>query len=92
MCVKYFIIKRIFAFQAVKAGGGWGKTLKERPPTELILEAQNYVKARIEKRWLPLFLASKEYQVIRSNWRCKISNCAKITFFVCNFFLRYCLS
>uniref|UniRef100_F6X153 RGS domain-containing protein n=1 Tax=Ciona intestinalis TaxID=7719 RepID=F6X153_CIOIN len=48
--------------KAVLAGGGWGKTLKERPPNELITEAQKYVRQRIEKRWLPLFLATEEFQ------------------------------
>ncbi|XP_076806464.1 regulator of G-protein signaling 22-like [Clavelina lepadiformis] len=48
--------------EAVRIAGGWGKTLKERPPTELIAEAQKYVKKRIEKRWLPQFLATSTYQ------------------------------
>nr|CAB3265558.1 regulator of G-protein signaling 22-like [Phallusia mammillata] len=47
--------------QAVLAGGGWGRTLKERPTTELIIEVQKYVKKRIDNRWLPLFLATEEF-------------------------------
>uniref|UniRef100_H2Z5E4 RGS domain-containing protein n=1 Tax=Ciona savignyi TaxID=51511 RepID=H2Z5E4_CIOSA len=48
--------------QVVMAAGGWGKTLKERPPNELITGAQKYVRQRIEKRWLPLFLATEDFQ------------------------------
>ncbi|XP_064626526.1 regulator of G-protein signaling 22-like isoform X3 [Lineus longissimus] len=43
------------------AGGGWGKILEDRPPTQVLLEAQKYVAMRLEKKWLPLFLATDEF-------------------------------
>lgn len=43
------------------AGGGWGKKLNDRPPTAIILEAQKYVRMRLEKKWLPLFLITPEF-------------------------------
>ena len=41
--------------------GGWGKLLEERPPSTCLLEAQKYVRQRLEKKWLPLFLAAPEF-------------------------------
>ncbi|XP_023933546.1 regulator of G-protein signaling 22 isoform X1 [Lingula anatina] len=41
--------------------GGWGKLLEDRPPNELVLEAQKYVQDRLEKKWLPMFLATEEF-------------------------------
>ena len=46
-----------------EAGGGWGKLLDDRPPNPMILEAQKYVQERLEKKWLPLFLATPEFAV-----------------------------
>ncbi|ESO87501.1 hypothetical protein LOTGIDRAFT_235002 [Lottia gigantea] len=43
------------------AGGGWGKLLEDKPPNALILEAQKYVKERLEKKWFPLFLTTDEF-------------------------------
>ncbi len=43
------------------AGGGWGKLLEDRPPTQVLLEAQKYVRDRLEKKWLPLFLSTPEF-------------------------------
>lgn len=43
------------------AGGGYGKLLEDRPPNPVILEAQKYVRDRLEKKWLPLFLATPEF-------------------------------
>ena len=45
----------------MEAGGGWGKLLDDRPPTGLLLEAQKYVASRLEKKWLPMFLATEEF-------------------------------
>ena len=42
-------------------GGGWGKLLKDRPPTESLLEAQKYIRERLNCNWLPRFLASPEF-------------------------------
>ena len=47
--------------QVMKAGGGWGKLLHDRPPTSCLLEAQKYVQERLEKKWLPLFLATEAF-------------------------------
>ena len=52
------------SFKIIKvmtAGGGWGKLLEDRPPTASLLEAQKYVQERIEKKWLPQFLATQEF-------------------------------
>ena len=46
----------------MQAGGGWGKLLDDRPPTSSLLEAQKYVRERLEKNWLPRFLATDEFQ------------------------------
>lgn len=35
--------------------------LNDRLPTQVLLEAQKYVQQRLEKKWLPLFLASPEF-------------------------------
>ena len=42
-------------------GGGWGKLLDDRPPTASLLEVQKYVRQRLEKKWLPLFLATESF-------------------------------
>ncbi|XP_053393937.1 regulator of G-protein signaling 22-like isoform X3 [Mercenaria mercenaria] len=49
--------------KVAEAGGGWGKLLEDRPPNPMILEAQKYVRDRLEKKWLPLFLATPEFAV-----------------------------
>lgn len=45
----------------MEVGGGWGKLLDDRPPTASLLEVQKYVQERLEKQWLPLFLATPEF-------------------------------
>ncbi|XP_078317128.1 regulator of G-protein signaling 22-like isoform X5 [Crassostrea virginica] len=47
--------------KVMAAGGGYGKLLEDRPPNPVILEAQKYVRDRLEKKWLPLFLATPEF-------------------------------
>ncbi|XP_062622308.1 regulator of G-protein signaling 22-like isoform X4 [Saccostrea cucullata] len=47
--------------KVMAAGGGYGKLLEDRPPNAVILEAQKYVRDRLEKKWLPLFLATPEF-------------------------------
>ncbi len=42
-------------------GGGWGKLLDDRPPTESLLEAQTYVQKRLQNKWLPLFMATEGF-------------------------------
>ncbi|CAH1803041.1 unnamed protein product, partial [Owenia fusiformis] len=44
--------------KVMEAGGGWGKLLEDRPPTQCLLEMQKYVRERLEKKWLPMFLAT----------------------------------
>ncbi|XP_039257978.2 regulator of G-protein signaling 22-like [Styela clava] len=48
--------------KVVEISGGWGMTLRERPPNEMIIEAQKYVRNRLEKRWLPRFLATPGFE------------------------------
>ena len=36
--------------------------IKERPSSPVITECQKYVRCRIERRWLALYKASKEYK------------------------------
>ncbi|KAJ8032832.1 Regulator of G-protein signaling 22 [Holothuria leucospilota] len=48
--------------EAMMAGGGWGKLLLDRPPTPILLEIQKYVRERLERKWLPLFLCTEEFQ------------------------------
>lgn len=50
------------SLQAMMAGGGWGKLLLDRPPTPILLEVQKYVRERLERKWLPLFLCTEEFQ------------------------------
>ena len=47
----------------MEIGGGWGKLLDDRPPTQVLLDAQKYVRERLEKKWLPQFLATPEFEV-----------------------------
>ncbi|KAK3091838.1 hypothetical protein FSP39_023074, partial [Pinctada imbricata] len=47
--------------KVMAAGGGYGKLLQDRPPNPVILEAQKYVAERLERKWLPLFLATQEF-------------------------------
>ncbi|XP_033123615.1 regulator of G-protein signaling 22-like [Anneissia japonica] len=44
--------------QVMQAGGGWGKILLDRPPTQILIEAQKYVRERLEQKWLPMYLAT----------------------------------
>ncbi|KAK7502187.1 hypothetical protein BaRGS_00006551 [Batillaria attramentaria] len=47
--------------KVMQAGGGWGKLLEDRPPNAVLLEAQKYVRDRLEQKWLPLFLATETF-------------------------------
>ncbi|XP_077991279.1 regulator of G-protein signaling 22-like [Glandiceps talaboti] len=48
--------------KVMQAGGGWGKILQDRPPTPVLIEVQKYVKERLERRWLPMFLCTEDFQ------------------------------
>nr|XP_014343548.1 PREDICTED: regulator of G-protein signaling 22 [Latimeria chalumnae] len=47
--------------QVMRLGGGWGKILHDRLSSKVLIEVQKYVKQRIEKKWLPLFLARQDF-------------------------------
>ena len=49
-------------FQVMMAGGGWGKLLLDRPPNQIMLEAQKYVRERLARKWLPLFVMTEAFQ------------------------------
>nr|XP_056710861.1 regulator of G-protein signaling 22 [Euleptes europaea] len=47
--------------QVMKLGGGWGSVLHEQVPPLILVEIQKYVRMRLEKKWLPLFMRSEEF-------------------------------
>lgn len=47
--------------QVIHLGGGWGKILQSVLPSPVVIDVQKYVKHRLEKKWLPLFLATSEF-------------------------------
>ncbi|KAM4027004.1 regulator of G-protein signaling 22 isoform 2-T2 [Anomaloglossus baeobatrachus] len=47
--------------QVMMMAGGWGKLLHDRLPLVVITEIQKYVRMRIERKWLPMFLATEEF-------------------------------
>ncbi|KAG8570396.1 hypothetical protein GDO81_011255 [Engystomops pustulosus] len=48
--------------QVMMLAGGWGKLLHDRLPPTVVTEIQKYVRARIEKKWLPMFLSTEEFR------------------------------
>ncbi|XP_075438748.1 regulator of G-protein signaling 22 isoform X2 [Ascaphus truei] len=48
--------------QVMQLAGGWGKILHDRLSPTVLIEIQKYVRMRIEKKWLPMFLATEEYR------------------------------
>lgn len=46
----------------MEVGGGWGKYLEDKPHYNTILKAQKYVRARLEKKHLPFFLLTRDFQ------------------------------
>ncbi|KAM4688914.1 regulator of G-protein signaling 22 [Discoglossus pictus] len=48
--------------QIMQLAGGWGKLLHDRLSSNVLVEIQKYVRMRIEKKWLPMFLATEEYR------------------------------
>ena len=46
----------------MQTGGGWGKLLLDRPPDPILIEAQKYVRQRLERKWLPMFLQREDFQ------------------------------
>ncbi|KAM8966832.1 regulator of G-protein signaling 22 [Pelodytes ibericus] len=48
--------------QVMQLAGGWGKILHDRLSSSVLVEIQKYVRMRIEKKWLPMFLSTEEYR------------------------------
>ncbi|XP_068093826.1 regulator of G-protein signaling 22 isoform X2 [Hyperolius riggenbachi] len=48
--------------QVMMLAGGWGKILHDRLSSAVLVEIQKYVRMRIEKKWLPMFLSTEEYR------------------------------
>ncbi|XP_045416357.1 regulator of G-protein signaling 22 [Lemur catta] len=47
--------------QIMRLSGGWGKILHEQLDASVLIEVQKLVLNRLEKVWLPLFLASEQF-------------------------------
>ncbi|NXL51169.1 RGS22 protein, partial [Podilymbus podiceps] len=47
--------------QLMHSGGGWGQILHDRLSAAVLLEIQQCVQKRLEKQWLPLFLADEHH-------------------------------
>ncbi|XP_048451578.1 regulator of G-protein signaling 22-like [Rhincodon typus] len=47
--------------EVMTLAGGWGKLLHDQLSSDVLIEVQKYVKARLERKWLPTFLASQEF-------------------------------
>ncbi|KAJ8353845.1 hypothetical protein SKAU_G00214120 [Synaphobranchus kaupii] len=47
--------------EVIGLGGGWGRILHGRLLGPVLVEVQNHVRRRIEKKWLPLFLATPQF-------------------------------
>ena len=42
-------------------GGKFGQKLPQRPPTPVLVEGQKQVQAKLEHRWLPVFVKKREF-------------------------------
>uniref|UniRef100_A0A663N3F8 Regulator of G protein signaling 22 n=1 Tax=Athene cunicularia TaxID=194338 RepID=A0A663N3F8_ATHCN len=47
--------------ELIHSGGGWGQMLHDRLSAVVLLEIQQCVQKRLEKQWLPLFLADEHH-------------------------------
>uniref|UniRef100_A0A4W3GWI4 RGS domain-containing protein n=1 Tax=Callorhinchus milii TaxID=7868 RepID=A0A4W3GWI4_CALMI len=47
--------------KVMQLAGGWGNLLHDQLSSEVLVEVQRIVKNRLEKKWLPMFLASPEF-------------------------------
>ncbi|XP_069776395.1 regulator of G-protein signaling 22-like isoform X2 [Narcine bancroftii] len=47
--------------EVMMLAGGWGKLLHEQLSSNVLVEVQRYIKARMERKWLPMFLATPEF-------------------------------
>ncbi|XP_063780264.1 regulator of G-protein signaling 22 isoform X2 [Pseudophryne corroboree] len=48
--------------QVMLLAGGWGKILHDCLSLPALIEIQKYVRMRIEKKWLPMYLSTEEYR------------------------------
>ncbi|XP_075069958.1 regulator of G-protein signaling 22 isoform X2 [Mixophyes fleayi] len=48
--------------QVMLLAGGWGKILHDCLSSAVLIEIQKYVRMRIERKWLPMFLSTEEYR------------------------------
>ncbi|CAH2285664.1 regulator of G- signaling 22 [Pelobates cultripes] len=48
--------------QVMQLAGGWGKLLHDKLSPSVLVEIQKYVRMRIERKWLPMFLSTEEYR------------------------------
>ena len=65
MHVNCYVITCIcfFTNKVCSAGGGvYGQRVPPRPSSAILIEAQKFVKARLEKKWLPMFLETPEFK------------------------------
>ncbi|XP_078254567.1 regulator of G-protein signaling 22-like [Rhinoraja longicauda] len=47
--------------EIMKLAGGWGTLLHEHLSSNVLTEIQRYIKVRMERKWLPMFLATAEF-------------------------------
>lgn len=47
--------------EVMKLAGGWGMLLHEQLSSNVLTEIQRYIKVRMERKWLPMFLATAEF-------------------------------
>lgn len=65
LCVDHNLHNLICLFpnKVCSAGGGvYGQRVPPRPSSAILIEAQKHVKARLEKKWLPMFLGTPEFK------------------------------
>ena len=59
----YVITCILFSNKVCSAGGGvYGQRVPPRPSSAILIEAQKHVKARLEKKWLPMYLVTPEFK------------------------------
>ncbi|XP_072266946.1 regulator of G-protein signaling 22 [Pyxicephalus adspersus] len=69
--------------QVMNLAGGWGKILHDRLSSAVLVEIQKYVRMRIEKKWLPMFLSTEEYRE-RQKMRSQMKDVAEDVLFQTN--------
>ncbi|KAM5158184.1 regulator of G-protein signaling 22 [Mantella aurantiaca] len=69
--------------QVMNLAGGWGKILHDRLSSPVLVEIQKYVRMRIEKKWLPMFLSTEEYRE-RQKMQSQMKDVAEVVLFQTN--------